>query len=715
MYDKLTHGKSSKERIVSIETKDDKVEIFTEDANGVITSEVSKNYYWLLAPRVLDQSEWFQLKGDLYYKYGKKFSTRQDFYSAKKKYASQDTYSISDDKESHLINFGLTYYKGLAAKDVSILSFDIETTGLDPNDSKAKVLLISNTIRKNGKTEQKLFAYNDYGSQGDFIDAWCRWVRYVNPSIICGHNIYSFDLPYLHTIALQQGTSLYLGRDGTSIKFNTFDSKFRKDQTQDLHYKKCRVYGRELIDTMFLAIKYDIATKKYESYALKSIIKQEGLEIDNRVFYDASTIRHKYQLPEEWEKIKAYALHDADDALALYDLMSPSYFYLTQYVPKSYQSMIESASGSQVNSLMVRSYLQEGHSLPKTSEESEFTGAISYGNPGIYSNVFKIDVASLYPNIILQYEVYDKEKDPEGNFLKLVQIFTSERLKNKQLAKTSKYHDDLQSSQKIFINSAYGFLGAKGLLFNSPAKAAMVTKLGRTTLEKCIDWSKGRNFNIANVDTDSISFCKQDQSPFTPEEQKQILEEVNAMYPEKIKWEHDGIYDTVIVVKAKNYVLYQDGKIKYKGSALRAPTLESALQEFIKELINYILAKNTDYTELYYKYVREINNITDIKRWVTRKTISDKTMNSERANETKVKDALKDSEYVEGDRAYFFFKSDDTLCLMENFTGDYNKLKMLEKLHKTAVRFESILDVKTLFPNLKLKRNQQLLQEIVQK
>ena len=247
---------------------------------------------------------------------------------------------------------------------------------------------------------------------------------------------------------------------------------------------------------MFLAIKYDVAAKKYDSYGLKSIIKVEGLEKQNRVMYDASKIRTNYTNPEEFKKIKEYCEHDADDSLALYDLMGASLFYLTQSVPKPYQVMLESATGSQINAMMVRSYLQEGHSIAKTSDVRGFQGAISRGVPGIYKNCVRWDVAGLYPSIILQYNVFDNFKDPEQNFLKIMQIFTKERLKNKNLAKETneRYYDDLQSSQKIVANSGYGFLGAPGLNYNSPDCAEFITQKGREILQKAIEWATGDKY-----------------------------------------------------------------------------------------------------------------------------------------------------------------------------------------------------------------------------
>jgi DNA polymerase I len=716
---RLIYGKNDVERIVSIEVQDDKATLFREMPDGEIQTQIVPNRFWILTNECPDNTSWRRLKGDLHYKWGKQYTNREFYQKERYRYGlKHDCFSIYNAKEALMVKDGYTYYKGMKHDEVSVMSFDIETTGLN-HDDNSDVLIIATTFRKLGKITRKLFCYDDFTSRRAMLDAFCTWVREADPSILLGHNILSYDLPYLSFVAKRCGAKLELGRDGSEIRFDQFESEYRKDATQFYHYHKAHIFGREVVDTLFLAIRYDAPLKKYESYALKAIIATEGKEVPGRQHYDAGKIRTNYKIPSEWDKIKRYAMHDGDDALTVYDFTSPPFFYLAQSIPKPYQLILESASGSQINSVMIRSYLQEGYSLPKASPSAEYQGAISFGNAGVYRNVFKVDVASLYPNVMLQYKVYDPEKDPLGNFLNLVSTFTERRLKHKKLAKTDKYYDDLQNAEKIFINSCYGFLGAPGLLFNAPERASFVTAKGREILSEAIRWAESRSMVIVNADTDSISFCSKQNQEFRPEERRQLLAELNSLFPERIKFEDDGYFPTVMVVKAKNYVLFDGKKLKYKGSALKATTKEPALQDFIKETIEAIVRSDkpdielqAQLTETYHKFVHEILNITDIRRWVTRKTITDKVLNAERTNEQKVKDAISESEYVEGDRAYFFFKSDGTLCLMENFDGNYDKDKLLEKLYRTAEVFDTILDVKNLFPNYKLKRNKPKLENL---
>lgn len=709
MYkDRVIYGKNSLEKVVGIEIVDDKAEIFLQDGS----SDIVDNSYWILSNESHGQG-WSRLEGNLHYKWGKKYNKAGQYFSAKKvaKGKGADIFTVSDEKEAFMIKNGYTYYKGLTPKDISALSFDIETTGLN-HDEESKILLISNTFRSNGVVTKKLFAYDEYDNQGAMLLDWAAWVCEMDPSIILGHNIYTFDLPYMHYIAEKEGIELLLGRNGSPIKFFEYESQKRVDGSRSQAYHKVRVYGREVVDTMFLAINYDVG-KKYESYGLKKIIAQEKLESENRTFYDAGKIRFNYTNPVEWALIKAYCNDDSDDGLALFDLMSPSFFYLAQSIPKAFQAIVESASGSQINSMMVRAYMQDGHSIPKTSGTVDFEGAISMGNPGVYRNCFKVDVASLYPSIMIQHKIYDKWKDPKAYMAQIVQTFTTERLKNKKLAKETgiKHYDDMQNAQKIVINSMYGFMGAAGLAFNSPANAALVTKIGREVLQGALDWAANKAYAIVNADTDSITFTD-NGTPIDEAKRKELLADLNSNYPEKIRFEDDGYYETIIVLKAKNYVLYDGKKIKTKGSALKDAKKEPALKEFLFNVIESIIRGEDRVVEIYQTYVKEAAQIQDIKRWASKKTISAKVMTSDRANETKILDAVSGTEFSEGDRIYVYYKSDDSLGLVEKFDGDYNKDKLIEKVFKTAQTFANIIP-KEVFVNYKLKKNKKALEELL--
>ena len=509
--DAIVFGKNSTENIVSVENipKTKKLRIYTEK-NGKVSYTEQDSIFWLITNKLLSENQ-FELDGDQYYKYIAYFETQKERDDVSKllKREGHDLYRVFNQKEQSLMFHGMTYYKGMSPKDLSILSFDIETNSLHYDSSYSQVLIISNTFRRGDLIIKKSFCLDDYNldEKKMFLD-WCDWVRSVDPSIVVGHNIFSFDLPYLDKRAKDLKIRLKLGRDGSPVVFDKWTSKKRKDASQSIEFFESHIFGREIVDTMFLSITYDFK-REFPNYGLKTIIRYLGLEKSDRTFVDASKIgRYFADLmdkgeSEEWYLSKKYAEDDSDDALKLFDKMIEPYFYLTQSVSKSFQQMINSATGSQVNNMIVRAYLQTGHSIAKASEKVSFQGATSFGIAGIYRNCLKVDVSSLYPSIMRQYEIYCKEKDPRKVFLHLVEYFTIERLKNKKLFKETKdkYYSNISEAFKIAINSMYGFMGASGLNYNYPDGAALVTKYGREVLQLATKVASGKDINYW------INFC----------------------------------------------------------------------------------------------------------------------------------------------------------------------------------------------------------------
>lgn len=755
----LIWGKDSTTRIVGVETLEDKLVVYRELEDGTIERQDRPLNLWLLAPKQYNKG-FIPLEGKQHYKYIKMYNNLDTFKVARKASWNFDTFSVGNPTEANLIYSGTTFFKDMRMEDVSILSWDIETDGIR-HTSKSEVYMISNTFRKKGITTRKLFIqrpafheelnhaeYTDFvfcDDQRDLLNKWTEWVTEIDPSIVIGHNIYGYDLPYIQHCANLCDTELPLGRDGSNLRFNDRESRFRKDGSQFYHYKKAFMFGRQIIDTMFLSIKHDIG-RQYESYRLKAIIAHEELEAEDRQHYDAGKIRNNIHIKEEWLKITKYAIFDSDDSLKLFDLMMPPFFYLTPHIPMVFEDMINRASGSQINTFMIRAYLQEGHSIPAATEVVPFEGAISIGNPGIYKDVWKVDVASLYPSIMRQWKVSSKEKDPKGYFIRMVDYFTLERLANKKRAKDTgdKYYTNTEQAQKIVINSAYGFLGTPGLNFNAPDLAAFITEKARDILRTSIIWAtgydvkkvkikestekskekfewtkgdkkgEGLGYDLVNADTDSISITR--HSHISTQDRVTLLEKLNLEYPELIKWEDDGYYTSFVVVKAKNYItVREDGKVKVKGSGLVAPNKEPALKELNSRYLKSLAGlSEEDPFEIYMEYVKEACHITDITRWASKKTITEKVINGTRPNETKILEALEGTDFSEGDKVYTFFRKDGSIALREHFDGDYDMSVMHKKLFNSINTFELVLDMSK-FINYSLKRNRALLEEIINK
>lgn len=223
------------------------------------------------------------------------------------------------------------------------------------------------------------------------------------------------------------------------------------------------------------------------------------------------------------------------------------------------------------------------------------------------------------------------------------------------------------------------------------------------------------NYILINADTDAVTVSKPNGEYWSEEERKKFLDELNKQFPEKIKFEDDGYFCSIIVARAKNYVLYDGKKIKIKGSAFKSSQKSEALKAFLNDIIHTILNDRTDYVEVYNKYVKQIFNIKtkeEMKKWAAKKTFTERVEESDRSNEVKVREAIANAEIFPGDKFHVFYRKDNSLSLVENFDGDYNTTRLLKNLFDTTKTFETVLN-KDIFVNYSLKKNQPVLQDLL--
>lgn len=239
------------------------------------------------------------------------------------------------------------------------------------------------------------------------------------------------------------------------------------------------------------------------------------------------------------------------------------------------------------------------------------------------------------------------------------------------------------------------------------------------------------NFKIGPTDTDSISFCKPDNKPFTKEERDRLLKEINDFLQEGIVMEDDGYYTKVVAVKAKNYVLLEEGKDKptYKGSSFKSATKEPALKEFMFRIMEEVFINETSTIEsIYNEYLFEINNIKDISRWCVKKSITENLLLADSTSKLKVLDAIKNIDYSVGDKVYLFndidgmkqsvtkgeavflksgkakMEENKIYRTLETFSGSYDKKHYVKRLYKTLEIFETLIDMSTI-TNYSLTKN----------
>lgn len=230
-------------------------------------------------------------------------------------------------------------------------------------------------------------------------------------------------------------------------------------------------------------------------------------------------------------------------------------------------------------------------------------GALTYANAGLYKNCFKLDVSSLYPSIMLRYEIDPgAEKDPDHAFLSLLKCITDERLALKELGKQDPDAKMREQSLKILINSFYGLLGSVQP-HNNPEAAEKVTAYGRKILTLIVDCMEAAGVLVAEADTDGVI----GQLGLEISDPALILDRVNTALPEGIAVELEWIMPWVYIHAPKNYILYDGSKYKYKG-LFHKRDQPAILKEFIVEFINSALINRAEAIIYYNNTIAQIKN-----------------------------------------------------------------------------------------------------------
>lgn len=616
----LLHGHGNTKGIVSIRaSKSGKVTLWCRRENQVVKLE---KYYkpFLLTSNVdlvkdLPYCSVINLDGNLDYKYKVEISNYQLFeselinrYQMLYESAIEKIHEMEDVKafnasEQYLIQSGNTYFKGLNFNDLLRMQIDIETTGLSDID---KIFMIaikaSNGFEKVIHGDDEVLLLN----QLNYI------IQKIDPDIIENHNIFGFDLPFLYRRYNHHGIKFFLGREGDE-PFIYEDSLKHGGST--IPFNRYCVTGREVIDTLHSAMRYEGMTRKLGgSFKLKHVAKVLKVNREGEENYiDGSEIYNTYK--RDPDRVVDYALYDVREVDGLVVKLNQDKFFLAQMIPMQYEKICTVGSSKIIELPMVRSYLRQNHSIPKPQnisverrKELYKGGYCEVFETGLFKNVTKLDVKSMYPSIILANGI-GPHSDPLNIFQPFLKSITEKRLYYKEISEFDDSFGPIQNALKIVINSSYGYLGYSYGLFNNIFGAMEVTKEGQQIVQLMIEVINSNGGESIEADTDGV-ICKLPKH-LGPGDFCSIIQEGLKDYP-YIEIEPEPKHKPIpslFMYKKKNYAFLHEGKIQVYGSALKSKAKPPILKEFINKSLELILnSKKEEIIELYNELASKIKN-----------------------------------------------------------------------------------------------------------
>jgi DNA polymerase elongation subunit (family B) len=435
-------------------------------------------------------------------------------------------------------------------------------------------------------------------------------IREKDPDVIEGHNIFAFDWDYIRKRCDWLSIDLTIGRDGSTPR--VFDSSMRfAERTVD--FPAMDIAGRHIIDTYFQVMSFDVFKRDLPDYSLKTAAKYFGFAPEDRTYIEGADIAQAWT--ENRDELLDYALDDVIETERLARHLSGSSFYLTQMLPMTYGSAARRGPASKIESLFVREYMRRRHSIPQSEWGSQSMGGYTdIFVTGVVGPIVYADVESLYPSIMLNYDI-QPAGDDLGLFPDLLDRLTDLRLDTKEQMKAAADDevrselDARQSSYKILINSFYGQLGFTLAAFNDFAEADRVARVGQDILRQLIREIQDRGGQVIEVDTDGVLFVP-------PEgvrgEQAEIdfTRSLTEAMPEGIRVGFDGRFRRMLSYKKKNYALLtHDGTLKFKGSSLISRSNEQFGRRFVRQAIRLLL--DEDIAGLHQLYIDTRDQILD--------------------------------------------------------------------------------------------------------
>jgi DNA polymerase, archaea type len=519
---------------------------------------------------------------------------------------------LSDPVHQHLLLTGKTLFKGMEYKDLHRLAIDIETAcapGYEfSNPSRESDRIISIALADNRGYTEVMFGAEM--PEKEMIEALGERISRLDPDVLEGHNFFNFDLEYLVARARMHKLKLRWGRDASTPRIRP--SRFSVAE-RTIDYTRMDLFGRHIVDTLFLLQYYDVSARELESYGLKAAAIHFGLAEDDRTYIDHTRIQWTFD--HDPESLKRYNLDDAKETLGLSELLGYPFFLQARMFPYSYQNIFIRGNATKINALFMREYIRRRSSLPKPAESESFEGGYTdVFVHGLVKNVIHCDVASLYPSIMLSYNL-----KPSGDaldvFLPLLRDLRTFRLDAKKRASEAKdsherdYYQALQQTFKILINSFYGYLGTRLHHFSDPVLAAEITRLGREIIHQMIEWLRSEGAEPIEIDTDGIYFVPP-TGVETLDGAKALVERLSDTLPAGIQVELDGRYVSMFSYKRKNYALLNEsGNMIIKGSGLRSRGMEKYLREFLSAMLKLLLeGRGEQVQSLYNEYLANLQS-----------------------------------------------------------------------------------------------------------
>jgi DNA polymerase I len=568
--------------------------------------------------------------------------------------------------EQFLIQTGKRLFKGMDDyDDIHRFSFDIETTGLDPNVSRIFQIGMkdnrnfTHVLSIEGETDREVDT-----REAEAITTFFKVINHLKPAIIAGYNSENFDWYFI--VKRAEILGLEITRVAKTLSNVPF---FRKKQTLKMgpemeYYEQTTMWGYNIMDVYHAVRRAQAINSSIKEASLKYITKYSNAAKLNRVYVPGDRIgktwadtENRYwfndtngqwgiitndTLPEGTEEvtgkyiIERYLIDDLWETEKVDNIFNQATFLLSKILPTTFMRSSTMGTAATWKLLMLGWSYRKGLAIPHTQPLRPFTGGLSrLLEVGYARNVVKFDFASLYPSIQLSHNVFT-DADSTGAMRGLLQYnydyrnlykkLKSDYAKEGDKAK-SEYYDKKQLPLKILNNGMFGSISAPNVFpWGDTNMGEKITCTGRQYLRHMIRFFNEKGFIPLVGDTDGFNFSIPDnikdfnyvstgRHHFNKEGKSYNgIEAIVAEYNDKYMFgvmglDVDEMCTATINLSRKNYADLIDGKVKLVGNTIKSKKMPVYISEFIDIGIRMLLDGNgSGFVKEYYDTIERIYN-----------------------------------------------------------------------------------------------------------
>lgn len=467
---------------------------------------------------------------------------------------------------------------------------DIEVLAKDlPNPIKAKdtisCISIYNSLQENIQT----WWLKDFESEGQLIDSFVKYIQTEQPDLILAWNV-NFDFTYLcnrikdfsMTISPIQQTR-YGDVDNVSypagISILDYMGLFKKVYMREQSYALENIAQKYLGEPPRTTIDFSV---------LNDDIKEKNINDIHRLI----KLEKKFKLIDYYDEIRRFAM------------------CLWEDLP---------ANSRVLDMIVLREAKKRNLILPTKKrrdpdEDSLLQGAYRRSEIGVFKDLYKADVASMYPNQLINFcldtqNIRDKEEtnttmidgvwikqnpDTLLPYLSRMLIGQKDEIKKEYNRTNDPVILSKYNAIKGLVNSLYGVMAFPSFRLFNPVIASRITFLARDLLQYVENNMKDMGYEVIYTDTDALMYkASKDEIDLL----NKLVVDWAIEHFEKpdinINFESEGKFSKILILGKCHYFGYinkhSEEVEEIKGMAIKRSSSSRYEARFMKELIHKIL------------------------------------------------------------------------------------------------------------------------------